>query len=167
MVNASEITRFYSLEKGLGHGRIRVSLLFRPVECKLPPNLIGFDTGTLEIRDVTVRSDKDDFSRCEVRLKTTTSEAEDKVSRKQAEKQEDGLIVWSQDGAAIPVRQRYGSALLVSFRETSEFKKSGRKALGVLWLRDLVDSEEGKVEIALWRAQHGDYSRLKLNYVHN
>ncbi|OCH92775.1 hypothetical protein OBBRIDRAFT_864983 [Obba rivulosa] len=166
LVNASEVTRFYSLEKGLGHGRIRISVLFRTVEAKLPPNLLGFDTGTLEIRDIAVKSDRDDFSRCEVRLKTTTSEAENKISRKEAHKREDGLIVWSQDGiAGIPVRQRYGSALLVSFREVSAFKNTGRKALAVLWLRDIVDCEEGTIEIALWQAQHGDYSRLRLNYV--
>ncbi|EIW58918.1 uncharacterized protein TRAVEDRAFT_48061 [Trametes versicolor FP-101664 SS1] len=55
-VNASEVIRSYSLEKGLGAGRIRISLLLRPVEAKLPPNLHGFDTGTLEIRDVLMRS---------------------------------------------------------------------------------------------------------------
>ncbi|EMD37079.1 hypothetical protein CERSUDRAFT_114979 [Gelatoporia subvermispora B] len=165
-VNASEITRFYSLEEGLGHGRVRISVLFRPIEAKLPPNLLGFDTGTLEIRDIAVKSDLEDFSGHEIRLKTTTSGAEDKISRKQAECRDDGLTVWPREGVAIiPVRQRYGAALLISFRETSEFKRSGRKTLAVLWLRDLVDSEEGTVEIALWQAQHDDYSRLKLNYV--
>ncbi|KAI0325709.1 hypothetical protein GY45DRAFT_1339924, partial [Cubamyces sp. BRFM 1775] len=164
-VNASEVTRSYSLEKGLGTGRIRISLLFRPVDAKLPPNLLGFDTGTLEIRDVSVRSGLGDLSKCEVRLKTTTAEAEEKVSRKTAEKRGD-QIVWSPDGLTkLPVRQRYASALLISFRDKSGFKSSGRKALGVLWLRDIVDRAEGPVEISLWRAKDGDYSRLKLNYV--
>ncbi|KAI0654107.1 hypothetical protein C8Q70DRAFT_1029821 [Cubamyces menziesii] len=164
-VNASQVTRCYSLEKGLGTGRIRISLLFRPVDAKLPPNLLGFDTGTLEVRDVSVRSDLEDLSKCEVRLKTTTAEAEEKVSRKTAERRGD-QIVWSPDGPTkLPVRQRYASALLVSFRDKSAFKSSGRKALGVLWLRDIVDRAEGPVELSLWRAKDGDYSRLKLNYV--
>ncbi|KAI8972445.1 hypothetical protein BD414DRAFT_469487 [Trametes punicea] len=166
-VNASEVTRFYSLEKGLGTGRIRISLLFRPVDAKLPPSLLGFDTGTLEIRDVSVPSDLDELAKCEVRLKTTTTpQAESKVSRKTAERRGE-RIVWSPVGGPtkIPVRQRYASALLVSFRDTSGFKSSGRKALGVLWLRDIVDRAEGPVEMSLWRAKDGDYSRLKLNYV--
>lgn len=164
-VNASEITRFWSLQEGVGHGRIRISLLFRPVEAKLPPNLLGFDTGTIEIRDVAVQS-QHDLSQCEVRLKTTTTPAEEKVSRKIAEKRDDGRVVWSHHEVEhIPVRQRYGTALLVSFRDSAGFKSSRRKALGVLWLRDLVDHAEGTVEIALWHAKHGDYSRLKLNYV--
>ena len=164
-MNASEVTRCYSLEKGLGSGRIRISLLFRPVEAKLPPNLLGFDTGLLEVRDVSTKSDQVDLSKCEVRLKITTGEAEEKVSRKTAERR-DGMTVWAPDSPTkIPVRQRYAAALLVSFRDTSGFKSSGRKALGVLWLRDIVDRASGPVEIALWRAKDGDYSRLKLNYV--
>ena len=89
-MNASEVTRCYSLEKGLGSGRIRISLLFRPVEAKLPPNLLGFDTGTLEIRDISAHSTSVDLSKCEVRFKVTTAEAHDKVSRKAAARQDDG-----------------------------------------------------------------------------
>lgn len=149
----------------MGHGRVRVSLLFRPVEAKLPPNLLGFDTGTVEVRDIAVKS-QEDLSNCEVRMKATTLPGEEKESRKNAEKREGGRIVWSHDEISrIPVRQRYGTALLVSFRDTVGFKSSRRKALAVLWLRDLVDHEEGPVEIALWRAKHDDYSRLKLKYV--
>ncbi|KAH9941531.1 hypothetical protein B0H21DRAFT_752338 [Amylocystis lapponica] len=164
-VNASQVTRFYSLQEGIGHGRIRISLLFRPVEAKLPPNLLGFDTGTIELRDIAVRSTQD-LSKSEIRLKTTTSPAEEKVSRRKAEARDDGTVVWSDDSTtAIPVRQRYGAALLVSFKDAPGFKSAGRKALAVLWLRDLVDLAEGPVEVALWHARHGDYSRLKMNYV--
>ncbi|EED79792.1 predicted protein [Postia placenta Mad-698-R] len=164
-VNASEVTRFYSLEQGVGHGRIRISLLFRPIDAKLSPNLLGFDTGTVEVRDVSVQS-KLDLSNCEISMKSTTTPTVEKVSRKIAEKRDDGWTVWVHDDvSALPVRQRYGTALLVSFRDTAGFKSSSCKALGVLWLRDLVDSDEGTVEIALWQAKHGDYSRLKLNYV--
>jgi len=164
-VNASEVTRFYSLQEGVGHGRIRISLLWRPIDAKLPPNLLGFDTGTLEIRDVAVRS-AEDFSKCAVRMKVTTTPAQEKVSRKSAEKRSDGEVVWShEDVNQIPVRERYGAALLVSFKESTTLGGSGKKALGVLWLRDIVDNDEGRVEIPLWRTKHGDYSRLKLNYV--
>ncbi|KAI0922964.1 hypothetical protein AcV5_009819 [Taiwanofungus camphoratus] len=164
-VNASEITRFYSLEEGIGYGRIRISLLFRPVEAKLPPNLLGFDTGSIELQDVTVKS-QEDFSNCEIRVKTTTFPAKGKVSRKSAARRDEGTVVWSHESmSGIPVRQRYSSALLLSFKDPQGFKNSGRRALGVLWLRDLVDHEQGRVEIALWRAKHGDYTRLKLNYV--
>ncbi len=161
-MTASEVTRCYSLEKGLGSGRTR---LFRPVEAKLPPNLLGFDTGTLEIRDVSVHSQQVDLSKCEVRLKITTGEAEEKVSRKTAG-QRDDKIVWAPDTPTkLPVRQPYAAALLISFRDVSGLKSSRRRALGVLWLRDLIGRTEGPVEVSLWRAKDGDYSRLKLNHV--
>ncbi|KAM5531360.1 hypothetical protein V8D89_006496 [Ganoderma adspersum] len=170
-VNASEVTRFYSLEKGLGTGRIRISLLFRPVEAKLPANLLGFDTGTIDIRSISVHDPRMDLSRCEVRLKTTTGEAEETISCKAMDHcPESTTLTWVPDGGTqLPVRQRYAAALLVSFREKSTFNfkgSGGRKALAVLWLRDVVDRAEGApVECALWRARDGDYSRLKRNYV--
>ncbi|KAI0080428.1 hypothetical protein K474DRAFT_1637659 [Panus rudis PR-1116 ss-1] len=173
LVNASEITRFYSLEEGLGYGRIRISLLFRPVEAKLPPNLLGFDTGTLEVRDIVVKTNpelQELLAKCEVRIKASKSTSSEKISRKVAQKRDDGSLAWpTDDTKVIPIRQRYGSVLLLSFKDTSGLDilhtPSKRKALGVLWLRDVVDNEEGQVEIALWQAEDGDYSRLKLNYV--
>ncbi|KAH8101754.1 hypothetical protein BXZ70DRAFT_1071093 [Cristinia sonorae] len=184
LVNASQITRFYSIEEGIGFGRVRISLLFRPVEAKLPPNLLGFDTGTLEIRDVSVKTDSSrcdslDLAKCELKVKTTKSDGTEKLSRKAAQKREDGSVVWThepqetdQDNvetqcvAMLPVRQRYGSALLLSFKGSSGLKwSSGRQALAVLWLRDIVDNVEGPVQIPLWQAKDGDFSRLKLNYV--
>lgn len=170
-MNASEVTRFYSLEKGLGTGRIRISLLFRPVEAKLPPNLLGFDTGTIDIRSITVHDAHMDLSRCEIRVKTTTGESEERISYKAMDHRPDSTpFAWVPDGGTqLPVRQRYPAALLVSFcdKSTFNFKSSGgRKALAVFWLRDIVDRAEGApVECMLWRARDGDYSRLKRNYV--
>ncbi|KIP05468.1 hypothetical protein PHLGIDRAFT_30925 [Phlebiopsis gigantea 11061_1 CR5-6] len=172
LVNGSQHTRVYSLEEGLGYGRIRISVLFRPVEATLPQNLLGFDTGLLEIRDLCVKLTSDlplDLSKCEARLKTTKSDAEEKVSRKNAHTQGDGGVHWSPDAATltrVPVRTRYGCALLMSFKDTTvrASKRAGRKALAVLWLRDVADNEEGAREVPLWNAADGDYSRLKMNY---
>ena len=140
------MTRFYSLEKGLGTGRIRISLLFRPLEAKLPPNLLGFDTGTLDIHNISVENAPGDLAQCEIRLKTTTGEAEEKVSYKTVERR-DNSLVWSPDSETkLPVRQRYAAALLVSFRDKSAFNlksSGGRKGLVVLWPRDVVDRADG------------------------
>lgn len=91
-MNTSEVTQCYSLDKGLGTGRIRFSLLFRPVKAKLSPNLLGFDTGTLEIGDVSVRSDLIDLAKCEVRMKTTTTDIVEKVACKAAKRRGDQVI---------------------------------------------------------------------------
>lgn len=172
LVNGSQLTRLYSIEEGLGYGRIRLSVLFRPVEAKLPLNLLGFDTGTLEVRDLSVKLSQDlplDLSKCEVRLKTTKAGADEKVSRRNAHRRDDGSVQWESDDnlTRIPVRTRYGSALLMSFKDSSSslgVKRAGRKALAVLWLRDIADNDEGVIELPLWNVTDGDYSRLKMNY---
>lgn len=175
LVNASQITRLYSIEQGLGYGRIRLSLLFRPVEAKLPMNLLGFDTGTLMVQDVTVKVDDDnklDLSKCELRMKTTKPNHEVKVSRKAGQKRDDGSIAWSPDGdethlKGLPVRTRYSSALMLAFKDasvTAGLKGSGPKALAVLWLREIADNDERTLDIPLWHVSDGDYSRLKMNY---
>ncbi|EKM56734.1 uncharacterized protein PHACADRAFT_207924 [Phanerochaete carnosa HHB-10118-sp] len=173
LVNGSQLTRLYSLEQGLGYGRIRLSVLFRPVEAKLPPTLCGFDTGTLEVRDLSAKLNKNislDLSKCGVRLKTTKSGADEKVSRKNAQPHEDGSVRWDSEETnltRIPVRMRYGSALLMSFKSTASVlgaRSAGRKALAVLWLRDVADNDECALELPLWNVTDGNYSRLKMNY---
>ncbi|KAI0089465.1 hypothetical protein BDY19DRAFT_942448 [Irpex rosettiformis] len=177
LVNASQITRLYSLERGLGYGRIRLSLLFRPVEAKLPLNLLGFDTGTLMVHDVSAKLNDDadinvDLSKCQVRLQTSKARSGDKVSRKTGEKRQDGSIVWAANNdqeslKGIPVRSRYGSAFIMSFKDTSSIaglKRASRKAMAILWLRDLTDNEDTSIEVPLWYVESGDYSRLKMNY---
>jgi Ca2+-dependent lipid-binding protein len=45
---SSQATRWYPLDGGIGFGRIRISLLFRSVETRLPPNMLGWEVGTFE-----------------------------------------------------------------------------------------------------------------------
>ena len=46
---SSQSTRWYPLDGGIGFGRIRISLLFRSVELRLPPAQLGFgEVGTFE-----------------------------------------------------------------------------------------------------------------------
>lgn len=168
MVNASEVTRFFPLKDGIGFGSARISVLFRPVEVKLPPSLLGFDVGTLAIRKLSARpaSEHGDnllraFQSCEVKLKASSSS--DKLSRKHAERQEDGRVVWKEDPLAqLPVQQRYSSALIIKFKETGALTSS-KLGMAVLWLRDVADSEDNVIDVALFKA--ADYDRLKQNYM--
>lgn len=105
-----------------------------------------------------------DLEKCELRLKTTTTSMEQKVARHAVDVRGDGEIVWMEEAETVlPVRQRYSAALVVAFKHGGITK--GKHALGVLWLRDIVDREERKIEIPIWREEGKDYSRLKQNYV--
>ncbi|KAL5494884.1 hypothetical protein ACEPAI_346 [Sanghuangporus weigelae] len=166
-VNASEVTRFFPIETGLGHGSVRVSVLFRPVQVKLPPNLLGFDAGTLVIRKITAMPFGEsaqhlvsELKSCEVKLKVSASS--DKVSKKDAERK-GGTVVWNEERPSeIPVRQRYGSALTVKFKE-SRALKSNKLGMAIVWLRDIVDNEDTTIDIALFQVEN--YDRLRQNYV--
>ncbi|EIM80782.1 uncharacterized protein STEHIDRAFT_115633 [Stereum hirsutum FP-91666 SS1] len=117
-----------------------------------PPRL---NTGTLHLRDVSVRTDgsEKDLKKCELRLKTTMTSTEQKVARHAVDVRWDGEIVWMKEEAetVLPVRQTYSAALVVAFKHGGITK--GKHALGVtvLWLRDIVDREERKIKIPLWR----------------
>ena len=168
MVNASEVTRFFPIENGVGYGSARISVLFRPVQMKLPPALLGFDVGTLNIRRLSVtplgEHDKDSLrtlQSSEVKMKLSSSSS--KVSRKNTVLEEDRRVVWKENPPAeIPVQQRYSSALVIRFKETGALKSSNL-GMAVLWLRDIVDSEDTVIDVALFKAE--DYKRLKQNYV--
>lgn len=126
----------------------------------------------MEVHDLSVKLSGQmdmDLTKCEVRVKTTRSGANEKVSRKTAHQQDDGTVMWAAEQAdlkAIPVRERYGSALLMSFRDKGSkgLKHSGRKALAMLWMRDIADNDERTIEVPLYHVTDGDYSRLKMNY---
>ena len=46
---SSQVTRWYPLDSGIGFGRIRISVLFRSIETRLPPSMLGWDVGTFEL----------------------------------------------------------------------------------------------------------------------
>jgi len=149
-------------------GRIRISVLFRPVSLKSPQSLLGFDTGAIGIRKITVKTGHNDLNLtdCELRLRTSTSSEKEKITHKQAEKGDAGEVSWlGSNEIHLPIRQRYSSALFITFKSGGGLTDSRRKAFAVLWMRDLIDNEATKVEIALWTAKSNDYSRLRQNYV--
>jgi Ca2+-dependent lipid-binding protein len=49
---SSQVTRWYPLDGGIGFGRVRISLLFRSIETRLPPNMLGWDVGTFEFNTI-------------------------------------------------------------------------------------------------------------------
>ncbi len=46
---SSQVTRWYSLDGGIGFGRIRIYTLFRSVETRLPAEQLDWDVRTFEL----------------------------------------------------------------------------------------------------------------------
>lgn len=77
----------FSIEEGQGFGRVNLSLLFRPLKLDLPPNMLGWETGTVEITapcvielDPAHQGLIDDFKK----LTLSTSDSTEHLTKKEA-----------------------------------------------------------------------------------
>lgn len=177
LLTSSQSTRWYPLDGGIGFGRIRISLLFRSVELRLPPSQLGFgEIGTFEFLSDTIKATHYQGS-ARTKLKFRTGGSSAIVKGEKCSQSEDGSLVWditekttTNDGnttsteitnrVRLPVRYRYRSPVFIEFhhhgkRHTNEFAS--------VWLQDLVDLEEKDFDIPIWRCNNG--LRLSQNYI--
>lgn len=165
--NRSQVIDMYPLSGGIGYGRARISMVWRSVELKLPPNLLGWDYGTLELRGaVKVKSgaslpEKLLGSRIKVRTdlgKTKVYPSPDsqgswtvgKRSNKEGE------------SAFLAVHKRYASALVLEFRE-SKIGPDRSPAFAVLWLQELVDDTSEVRTLKVWKGGKERLRRAAIN----
>lgn len=171
---SSQVTRWYPLDGGIGFGRIRISLLFRSVETRLPPRQLGWDVGTF-----IFASDKLEAKgyNHHARIKLRTGGSVGKISRsschavKDAADGQDGYY-WdmtqsmkdSEGGQGkrvkLPVKYRYRSPVVFEFHVANKRKAD---AYAVLWLNTMQDNEEQDIELPIYRT--GAPSRLVQNYI--
>lgn len=124
-------------------------MVWRSVELKLPPNLLGWDYGTLEVRGTVKVKGQIPQDLIQHRIKLRTS-----LSKTRMYPQDDGE--WKakskKDGNSqfLAVRKRYGSVLSVEFRKsTIGFDKT--PAFAVLWLQNLTDEQEENFTLEVWK----------------
>lgn len=178
LLTSSQSTRWFPLDGGIGFGRVRISLLFRSVELKLPPQQVSFgEIGTFEFLSDTVQAfGLDATHRAKLKIRTGGSSAV--VKSDKCTNNEDDSLAWdlteqktskNEDGTAsnditgrvrLPVRYRYRSPVFF------EFPTSGKRHTDIfasIWLQDLVDLEEKEFDIPIWRCNNG--LRLSQNYI--
>lgn len=178
---SSQSTRWYPLDGGIGFGRIRISLLFRSVELRLPPTQLGFgEVGTFEFTsDSLVASGYSPSERTKIRMRTGGSSATVKADVCHRTDDSNGLS-WdisgppSQDDNSsthrkksksvrirMPVRFRYRSPIFFEFHPPGARRKTDTFAS--LWLQDVPDAEERDFDIPIWKCDNG--LRLSQNYI--
>jgi hypothetical protein len=163
LTTSSQVTRWYPLDGGIGFGRIRISLLFRSVETRLPPNMLGWDVGTFEF--LSDRIVAPGWTQ-NTKLKLRTGGSVGKIPRNHCHKGEDGNSVWWDIAASnnhqvrLPVKHRYRSPVVFEFHVTG---KRGAVAYATIWLQHLVDNEETPIDIPIWTTKMG--FRLVQNYI--
>uniref|UniRef100_A0A093VEX5 Meiotically up-regulated protein n=2 Tax=Talaromyces marneffei PM1 TaxID=1077442 RepID=A0A093VEX5_TALMA len=161
MQTSSQVTRWYPLDGGIGFGRIRISLLFRSVETKLPPNMLGWDVGTFEFLSNRITL-KNYAQTAKIHMRTGGSTG--KLPRSACKSGGNGGQYFEFSDAMtaprLPVKYRYRSPVVFEFHVTN---KRGAAAYAVLWLQHLVDNEETQIDIPIWTTKRPD--RLIQNYV--
>ncbi|KAF2277636.1 uncharacterized protein EI97DRAFT_432495 [Westerdykella ornata] len=161
---SSQVTRWYPLDGGIGFGRIRISLLFRSIELRLPPNMLGWDVGTFEFRSERILALGYKHA---PKLKLRTGGSVEKVSRLAARKldERDGYYfdLTSHGGkynVRLPVKYRYRSPVVFEFHIENKRKAD---AYAVIWLQHFIDNEDLDVNIPIWTTAHP--ARLTQNYI--
>ncbi|KAJ2906907.1 hypothetical protein MKZ38_009770 [Zalerion maritima] len=165
---SSQSSRWYPLDGGIGFGRVLISLLFRSVELKLPPVLLGWDVGTFEFKSKTLEAvNFDQPPKFKVKLRTGGSSAT--VKRHYCSKSEIGnglsFNISGADGQGqgslrLPVKYRYRSPIFFEFTQSGKFKS---EYFASLWMQEIVDNEEQDFEIPIWKCDNG--LRLSQNYI--
>lgn len=185
LLTSSQSTRWYPLDGGIGFGRIRISLLFRSVELRLPPSQLGFgDVGTFEfVSDSISTATYAPSKRMKLKLRTGGSSATIKSDHCSALEDGNGLK-WDladtmEQSAApdashdsrnsgehrkqkvrLPVRFRYRSPVFFSFQASG---KRHADAFAAIWLQDIPDNEERDFDIPIWKCDNE--TRLSQNYI--
>ena len=161
---SSQVTRWYPLDGGIGFGRIRISLLFRSVETRLPPQQLGWDVGTFEFVSQNILAHG---YQTPSKLKMRTGGSVGKISRADCKKTDEGDgIYWSvakKDGKRqlrLPVRYRYRSPIIFEFHSGN---KRHADAYAIVHLHDLQDNHDETINIPIWKTNMP--KRLTQNYI--
>ncbi|KAF2148688.1 hypothetical protein K461DRAFT_261430 [Myriangium duriaei CBS 260.36] len=158
----SQVTRWYPLDGGIGFGRIRISLLFRSIETRLPPKMLGWDVGTFEFHSERIIATQ--YNK-QAKLKLRTGGSIGRIDRKLCHTSESGLE-WdlssekARIAARLPVKYRYRSPVVVEFHVSGKRKAD---AYAVFWLQHLIDNEPTEIEIPIWRTDAP--ARITQNYI--
>ena len=163
-----QVTRWYPLSEGIGYGFIRISLLFRNIDCKLPRTLQGWNVGTLFIygcRAVVEKADAEALRDCSLRIDAMLGHKT--IGAFHAALEEDGSVSWDLgDTIVMPVRRRHASSLSfechrggVPFTKKGLF--SGIYGASIIALSALDDNQRAKIQIPIF--QSTDYVRFKQN----
>ncbi|KAH6682963.1 hypothetical protein B0J14DRAFT_574726 [Halenospora varia] len=161
---SSQVTRWYPLDGGIGFGRIKISILFRSVETRLPPSQLGWDVGTFEFTSDKILATGYSSN---AKLKLQTGGNSGKIARAQCKKTDEGDgVFWDlekKDGknnVRLPVKFRYRSPVVFEFHTAG---KRSADAYAVVWLHHLEDNKEENISIPIWKTDKG--MRLTQNYI--
>ena len=132
----------------------------------------GWDTGTLEVSDVSLKVDeshKSDYEAEKTRLRVVTTDKTESIPKKNAVVS-GGVVRWELDQLRLPVYSRYQSSVVFEIGKGGGPLSAlgiGAKpdAIAVLWMQDLADDIEQDVQIPVFTSE--DITLLKQNVIND
>ncbi|KZO96650.1 hypothetical protein CALVIDRAFT_537016 [Calocera viscosa TUFC12733] len=150
----SEVTRLYAIEEGVGWGRANITVLFKAIDAKLPPNQLGWDTGTVELFgpikiEPTGPTNEEWMSKAK-RLVASTTDSTEVIPKSEAVIDNNSVSWTFDEKVRLPVYNRYASSLVFEIGGGGvSIAGAGSRpdAVAVLWLQELEDDKEVDIRI--------------------
>ncbi|KAJ9109924.1 hypothetical protein QFC19_001905 [Naganishia cerealis] len=169
---ASSVTSTWAITEGQGFGKINMSLAFRGIKTKFPRNMIGWNTGTLDVGDVTVdidESHRDLLPSNGMKLSIKTSDSLETIPKNQSDVH-GTTIHWDIEDMRIPIYMRYQSSVVFELGSgngtvSKLIGKNSPQAIAVLWLQDLTDDVEQQVKLPIFVGK--DLGTLRQNAIND
>lgn len=186
--STSQVTQFFPIAGGVGQGRIRLSLLFRPLQGTMKRReKLGWNIGTMRIQSsllafqFTHHFNSTILRLVSIRFSTIAGKAY--ISSRRCSLTDKGgggggggessqSVEWhlnkDEFPFKVPVRRRYAAPFIIEFRGISSPLGTRKTvAMSIVWMQDLPDDDIITEDLPIWQANHGhDYHRLVQNY-HN
>jgi hypothetical protein len=155
----SELTDSFPLVGGIGYGRMRLSLVFRSVQLRLPKRLLGWDVGTLEVSPQIKPSSNlpREYESCRILLRTPYGRSK-MVPNRTGEG-------WTSKGGnpiRLAIKKRYASCLLLQLRK-SVVGPDPTPAFATLWLKEIPDNETLNLSLPVFRNTNRAFDHAQKN----
>lgn len=155
----SQVTQHFPLAGGLGYGRVRISVLFRPVEgMQLDKSKLGFDIGTMRVHSSPRAIELKDPSLlklCSLRMRTLAGQV--KLTSRHQRTVDNGDLEWRVKPEdlwlRVPARRRYSAPFLLEFRRPNAVGKKSLVAASIIWLQDVEDDARWEARLPIYKGE--------------
>lgn len=158
MSESSQVTQSFSLQDGVGFGKVHASLVFRSIKAQLPKALLGWDTATVELlSEIRIEGDESLKSK---KIKVSTGDDTQKIYPGQRIEGDAETLV------RLPVYDRYSSLLTFDIGGGGlAVGPLGNKpdAVAVAALCDIADGDIVDLELDIMSGSN--LGTLKRNYI--
>lgn len=169
--DSSALTRPFSMQDGVGYGRVNMTLNLRPVKLELPKAELGWDTATVELLSNMQITGSTPEWEAKLKAKKIRASTGDDTQRLKPALGQDEVHASSEGDdedeaiARLPVYDRYSSSLTFDFGGGGGFGPIGGKpeAIAVFPLMEIPDDEPTEISVPILAGEN--LGTLKRNYI--